>query len=156
MKSRPMFVRILIILGILFFQLVMTQVITFVLSRPIVGLENVQQSNKYLFAAIIGLTFSIGAFFSGWVALRLRWLEASPRLPARAIGTLLGAYIPLLAAVLIYPVLEPAIPSIRFPSWGRSSGFTCPPGSRLAKSRALIRQNNENGYRNRIPRETVQ
>ncbi len=126
MKSRSMFVRVLIILGILFFQLVMTQVITFVLSLLIGGLENVQQSNKYLFAAIIGLTFSIGAFFSGWVALRLRWLEASPRLPARAIGTLLGAYIPLLAAVLIYPVLEPGNPFYSLSILGAIIGFHVP------------------------------
>jgi membrane-anchored protein YejM (alkaline phosphatase superfamily) len=126
MKSKPSFVRVLILLGVLFFQLVMTQVITFVLSLLIGGLENVQQSNKYLFAAIIGLTFSIGAFFSGWVALRLRWLEASPRLPARAIGTLLGAYIPLLAAVLIYPVLEPGNPFYSLSILGAIIGFHVP------------------------------
>jgi membrane-anchored protein YejM (alkaline phosphatase superfamily) len=126
MKSKPSFVRVLILLGVLFFQLVMTQVITFVLSLLIGGLENVQQSNKYLFAAIIGLTFSIGAFFSGWVALRLRWLEASPRLPARAIGTLLGAYIPLLAAVLIYPVFEPGNPFYSLSILGAIIGFHVP------------------------------
>jgi hypothetical protein len=121
-----MFVRVLIILGILFFQLVMTQVVTFLLSLLIGGLEIVQQSNKYLFAAIVGLTFSAGAFLAGWVALRLHWLEAAPRLPVRAIGTLLGAYIPLLAAVLIYPVLEPGNPFYSLSILGAIIGFHVP------------------------------
>ncbi len=126
MKTRSMLVRVLIILGILFFQLIMTQVVTFLLSLLIGGLENVQLSNKYLFAAIVGLTFSAGAFLSGWIALRFHWLEAAPRLPARAIGTLLGAYIPLLAAVLIYPVLEPGNPFYSLSILGAIIGFHMP------------------------------
>ena len=38
MKTRSLFVRVLIILGIRFFQLVMTQVVTFLLSLLIGGL----------------------------------------------------------------------------------------------------------------------
>lgn len=132
MKTRSMFARILIILGILFFQLVMTQVVTFLLSLLIGGLENIQLSNKYLFAGIIGLTFSAGAFLSGWIALRFRWLDAAPKYRARAVSTLIGAYIPLLAAVLLYPSLNPGNPfyavSILFsilgfhvPTWFKTS-----------------------------------
>ncbi len=126
MKTRSMFVRVIIILGILFFQLVMTQVVTFLLSLLIGGLEFVQQSNKFFFASILGVTFSAGAFLSGWVALRFHWLDAAPRLPARAIGTLLGAYIPLLAAVLIYPTLEPGNPFYSLSILGAIIGFHVP------------------------------
>jgi len=126
MKSRSMLVRVLIILGILFFQLVMTQVVTFLLSLLIGGLEFVQQSNKFFFAAILGLTFSAGAFLSGWIVLRFHWLEAAPRLPARIIGTFLGAYIPLLAAVLIYPTLEPGNPFYSLSILGAIIGFHVP------------------------------
>ncbi len=126
MKTRPLFVRVLIVLGVLFFQLVMTQIVTFIVSLLFGGLENVQQSNKYLFAAAVGLTFSAGAFLAGWVALRFHWLEAAPRLPARAIGTLIGACIPLLAAVLIYPVLEPGNPFYSLSILGAIIGFHVP------------------------------
>ena len=126
MKTRPLFIRVLIVLGVLFFQLVMTQIVTFIVSLLFGGLENVQQSNKYLFAAALGVTFSAGAFLAGWVTLRFHWLEAAPRLPARAIGTLLGAYIPLLAAVLIYPVLEPGNPFYSLSILGAIIGFHIP------------------------------
>jgi hypothetical protein len=106
MKSKPSFSRILILLGVLFFQLVSTQVVTFIASMIFGGFENLQPSNKYLFAFAIGITFSAGSFFAGWLALRLHWLDVSPRLPARAAGTLLGAYIPLLLAVLLTPTLD--------------------------------------------------
>jgi len=132
MKSKPSFVRVLILLGVLFFQLVMTQVVTFIASMIFGGFENLQPANKYLFAAAIGFTFSAGAYLAGWVALRFHWLDAGPKYLARAIGTLLGAYLPLIAAVIIYPTLEPGNPFyaasillciLRFhvPSWIKGS-----------------------------------
>jgi len=126
MKTRPLFIRVLIVLGVLFFQLVMTQIVTFIVSLVFGGLENVQQSNKYLFAAAVGLTFSVGGFLAGCVALRFHWLDAEPKYPARAVGTLIGAYVPLLAAVLLYPVLEPGNPFYSVSILGSILGFHVP------------------------------
>jgi hypothetical protein len=126
MKTKPLFVRVLIVLGVLFFQLVMTQIVTFIVSLLLGGLENGQPSNKYLFAAAVGLTFSVGAFLAGWVALRFHWLDAEPKYPARAVGTLIGAYLPLLAAVLLYPVLEPGNPLYAISILGSILGFHIP------------------------------
>jgi hypothetical protein len=134
MNTKPSFVRVLILLGVLFFQLVMTQVVTFIASMVFGGFENLQPANKYLFAAAIGFTFSVGSFFAGWVALRFRWLDAMPKYPARAVGTLLGAYIPLLAAVLLYPRLEPGNPLYAVSILSCILGFHVPTWIRGGKS----------------------
>jgi|WetSurMetagenome_2_1015567.scaffolds.fasta_scaffold08213_5 hypothetical protein len=110
MKSKPSFVRVLILLGVLFFQLVLIQGALFVVSYLLMIFGGYGQTGKIMDALVLGISFSAGSFLAGWIALKFHWLDAETKYATRAVGTLLGAFIPLLAAVLIYPRLEPGNP----------------------------------------------
>ena len=97
-------------LGVALLQLVMTQVVTFVLSMFLPGIENFQQTRPLLFAVSVGISFSTGVFLAGWLALRLHWLSVKPKYLARLVCTLLGAYLPLILALFLYPTLEAGNP----------------------------------------------
>jgi hypothetical protein len=97
-------------LGIALLQLISTQVVTFLLSLLLPGMENFPQTQPVLFVALLGVTFSIGVFLIGWLALKLRWLNAEPKLPMRLVATLIGAYLPLILALIIYHTLEAGNP----------------------------------------------
>lgn len=107
MKSKPLFVRVLVILGVLIFQLFFIQVVLFLVSFALVSLGGYGQTGRFLNVLILGLTFSAGSFLAGWIALRFHWLDADPKYLARAIGTLLGAFLPFLAALLLSANLGP-------------------------------------------------
>lgn len=92
-------------LGVVFLQLIMTQVVTLLFSFLIPDVEQFQQANPAIFALIVGLSFSIGAFVPGWLALKGGWLKGNPKLPVRVVSTLVGAYIPLVIALVIYRVI---------------------------------------------------
>jgi len=110
MNSGKNVLRLLAWLGIALLQLIMTQVVTFLLSLLIPGMENFPQTHSALFVVILGLTFSAGVFLTGWLALKLHWLKAEPKLPARLAGTLIGVYLPLIVALILYHSLEPGNP----------------------------------------------
>jgi len=97
-------------LGIALLQLISTQVVTFLLSLLLPGMENFPQTQPVFFVALLGVTFSIGVFLIGWLALKLRWLNAEPKLPMRLVATLIGAYLPLILALIIYHNLEAGNP----------------------------------------------
>lgn len=101
---------IMIWLGVVLLQLIGTQVVTFILSLVIPGMGDVPQIQPVFFALILGLTFSAGVFLVGWLAIRFHWLSAEPRVATRLTGTLIGAYLPLIAALIIYKILEPGNP----------------------------------------------
>jgi hypothetical protein len=101
---------IVIWLGVALLQLIMTQVVTFLFSFLFPAVENFQRTYPVLFAALLGVTFSLGVFLPGWLALRCRWLKAKPLYPARLAGTLIGAALPLLIALIIYRILEAGNP----------------------------------------------
>lgn len=101
---------IMIWLGVVLLQLIGTQVVTFILSLVIPGMGDVPQIHPVFFALILGLTFSAGVFLVGWLAIRFHWLSAEPRVATRLAGTLIGAYLPLIAALIIYKILEPGNP----------------------------------------------
>jgi uncharacterized membrane protein YeaQ/YmgE (transglycosylase-associated protein family) len=102
--------KMLIWLGVAFLQLIMTQMVTFLLSLLVPDMGIFGQTNPALFAVILGITFSVGVFLAGWLALKLHWLTTEPKYPARMIATLIGAYIPLIAALFLYQFLEPGNP----------------------------------------------
>jgi len=83
--------RFLTLLGVALLQLIMTQVVTFLLSLLVPGMENFPQTYPTLFVIILGIAFSTGVFLTGWLALKLRWLAAKPKYPARLVSTLIGA-----------------------------------------------------------------
>ena len=101
---------VLVGLGVAFLQFIMTQVATFVVSLLIPGMGDFPQTHPVLFVVILGVTFPIGVFLTGWLALKFHWLKSKPVLPARLVGTLLGAYLPLVIALFVYPTLEPGNP----------------------------------------------
>ena len=92
-------------LGVVFLQLIMTQVVTLLFSFLIPDVEQFQQANPAVFALIVGISFSIGAFLPGWLAFKAGWLKENPKLPVRLVSTLVGAYIPLIIALVIYRVI---------------------------------------------------
>jgi len=110
MNSGNKFIRFLVWCGVVFLQLVMSQVVTFLASLPFPGFGDFPQTHPWLFVAAAGFTFTLGVFLTGWLALKWRWLKGKPRLPARLTSTLLGAYIPLALAALLYHPLEPGNP----------------------------------------------
>jgi hypothetical protein len=103
-------VRIFTWLGIVFLQLIMTQVVTFLVSLLAPGMENFPQTHSALFVLILGITFSTGVFLTGWLVLKLHWLKTKPKLTARLVGTLVGAYLPLVVALFVYHPLETGNP----------------------------------------------
>jgi hypothetical protein len=85
-------------------------VVTFLLSLLLPGMENFGPTRPVLFAVLLGITFSIGVFLVGWMALKLHWLNTEPRLLARLAGTVIGAWLPLIVALIIFHTLEPGNP----------------------------------------------
>jgi len=103
-------VRFLVWVGVVFLQLIMTQVVTFLFSMFIPDVGQFQQSYSVFFVLIVGITFSAGVFLAGWLALKFGWLNGNPKLPVRLIGTLVGAFVPLIIALVIHRVLEAGNP----------------------------------------------
>jgi len=101
MKPNTKLTRFLIWLGVALLQMLMTQVVTFIFSLIVPQFEGLLESQRILFVIVVGLTFSIGVFLTGWLALHWNWLKGAPRYPARLIGTLAGAYLPLVAALAL-------------------------------------------------------
>jgi hypothetical protein len=107
-KNLPIFIRAL---AIAMFQVVATQVVTFIASLFLSGMgEDFGQTQPILFGLLIGLTFSLGVFLVGWLAIAMHWLVSPARLGWRILGTLLGAYLPLLVAYFIYHEFIPGNP----------------------------------------------
>lgn len=102
--------RIFVWLGVILLQLVMTQVVTFLFALFVPGMEKFQQTHSALFILIVGVTFSAGVFLGGWLALKRQWLKGKPYYAARLAATLIGAYLPLIIALILYRILEAGNP----------------------------------------------
>ena len=96
--------------GVLLFQLIMTQIVTFIFSFIVPDMEVLQKSQPALFLLFAGTSFSVGVFLAGWLALKFGWIDTAPRLLPRAIGTLAGVFLPLVIALLIYSTIEAGNP----------------------------------------------
>jgi len=107
-------------------QLIMTQVVTFVFSLLMPEMEKFQQSHSVLFAVFLGIAFSIGVFLSGWLALKRGWLKVKPKYLARLVATLIGAYIPLIVALILLRTLEPGNPFFLISILASILGFYIP------------------------------
>jgi hypothetical protein len=110
MNTGQKVIRFFVWLGVAFLQLVMTQVVTFLVSLLTPGMENFPQIHPALFVLILGITFSTGVFLTGWLALKLRWLKMEPKPITRLVGSLVGAYLPLVVALFLYHPLEAGNP----------------------------------------------
>lgn len=112
--------------GVVFLQLIMTQVVTFLFSMFIPDVEKFQQTDPVIFALIVGVSFSLGVLIAGWLALKFGWLKGNSKLPARLIGTLAGAFVPLIIALVIYRVIEAGNPLLSISILGSILGFHVP------------------------------
>ncbi len=110
MESGNKITRFLVWLGVVILQLIMTQVVTLLFSLLVPDMENFPQNHPALFVVILGIAFSAGVFLIGWLALKFRWLKSASKYPIRLVATLLGAYLPLIVALLLYSTLEPGNP----------------------------------------------
>lgn len=110
MSTGKKIVHFLVWAGIVFLQLVMSQVVTFAISLLFPGFGDFPQTRPALFVIAVGATYTLGIFLTGWLALKLHLLKGMPRLIARLTGTLLGAYLPLILAALLYHPMEPGNP----------------------------------------------
>jgi hypothetical protein len=113
-------------LGIALLQVISTQVVTFLVSLLFPGMENSPQTRPVLFVILLGISFTLGAFITGWLAIKLRWLNIDPKLPARAVTTLIGAYLPLILALIIYHTLAPGNPFFLVSALASVLGFHLP------------------------------
>jgi hypothetical protein len=123
MNTTKKIARFFIYVIVILVQLMMTQVVTFLVTLFIPYSEDFAQTHAVLMNAIFGLSFAIGVFWPGWLAIRRRWLPLAPRHLARFLGALVGAYIPLLVALLIYRGFEPGNPFFLFSVLGSVLGF---------------------------------
>ena len=110
MNSRSKILNLVIGLGVALLQLIMTQVTTLLASLLLPDIENFSRTHSALFALILGITFTAGVFLAGWLAIKLGWLKVKPMFAKRLLATLVGAYLPLLIALVVYPSLEPGNP----------------------------------------------
>jgi hypothetical protein len=119
--------RIIIWLGVAILQLIMTQVVTFLVSLPFPrGMEDYPQTHPALFVFILGLTFTTGVYLIGWLAIRRRWITLKPKYLPRLVFTLIGAYVPLIVALIFYHPLEPGNPFFFVSMLTSVAGFYIP------------------------------
>ena len=126
MDSGKKITRILFGLGTVLLQLVMTQVVTFLVSLPLAGMGEYGKTRPILFAVMLGTTFSAGVFLAGWLALKWGWISTAPKYPARLVATLIGAYLPLILALIFYRTLEPGNPFFFISMLASILGFHIP------------------------------
>ena len=126
MESTTKVRRILGWLGVVLFQLLMTQVVTFLVSLLVSDIEAFQRAHAALFVLMLGGTFTTGAFLAGWFALTRGWLTEKPKYLARLLAALLGAYVPLAVALILYHTLEAGNPSFVVSMLASVVGFHLP------------------------------
>jgi hypothetical protein len=110
MVSRKKNFRFIVGLGVALLQLIMTQFVTFLITLPFPDMENFPQTHSVVFVILLCISFTIGVFYTGWVAIKLGRLPLKPKLRSRLIFTLIGAAIPLILALVLYHPLEPGNP----------------------------------------------
>ena len=115
--------QIAIWFGVILFQLIMTQVVTLLFSFIVPDMEVLQKSQPVLFLLFAGVSFSVGIFLAGWVALKFGWVKIAPKLSTRLIGTLVGVYLPLILALFIYPTIEAGNPFLTVSMLTGIAGF---------------------------------
>jgi hypothetical protein len=108
------------------FQYVFIQLIAFIGSMLVSPLIQHPEETPWLFVLFLFITFSIGVFLAGWLALKFKWLNVQPRLFTRLLGTLLGALIPLLIGLLISRTLEAGNPAFFIAMAASILGFHLP------------------------------
>jgi hypothetical protein len=116
-------VRVIAIIGVILLQLIMTQVVTFIVSFFFPGVGDGMQTLPGMFVIVLGVTFAIGVFLAGWLGIKFHWLSIQPNYAARLAGALVGAYLPLLAGWLMGRSFEQGSPWFFVSILGSILGF---------------------------------
>ena len=96
--------------GVILLQLIATQVVTFIISFLLGDMETFPQAHPAVFVIVLGITFSVGIFLAGWLAIKRHWLNLAPKYLARFAGALIGAYLPLILGLILNHTLEAGSP----------------------------------------------
>jgi len=123
MAEGKSFTRTITYLGVIILQLIMTQVVTFLVTLFVPDAETFPQTNPIPFTILVGLTFAAGVFFAGWLAIKLRWLPLKSKYPARLAGALIGAFLPLITSLIVFRTYEAGNPVFWFTALGSVLGF---------------------------------
>ena len=115
--------QIAIWFGVILFQLVMMQVVTLLFSFIVPDMEVLQKSQPVLFLLFVGVSFSVGIFLAGRIAIKFGWVKIAPKLTTRLIGTLVGVYLPLILALFIYSTIEAGNPFLTVSMLTGIAGF---------------------------------
>lgn len=118
--------RLIAGLGVGLLQLAMTQVVTFLFSLILPGMENWPQTRPASFVMVLGVAYSGGVFLAGWVALRRQWLDTDARYSQRLLATLVGAYLPLAIGLILYHPLGVGNPYFLVSALACVLGFHAP------------------------------
>ena len=110
MTTGQRIIRILSGFSIIILQIIASQMTTFMVSLAFPGMENFPQTLPVLFVVLLGLTYTIGIFGVGWLAIRIHWLRIESRTWPRLIGTLVGAYVVMIIALFTYHPVAPDDP----------------------------------------------
>ena len=110
MKEKNLFIKILIILGIGILQYIAAMLVLFLFTLIFPSLDVRPESNPIIFIIVVGLCYSVGIFLFGWLSIKFNWRSAAHKVSYRLLFALIGIFIPLLLAFIVYPKLEPGNP----------------------------------------------
>jgi len=110
MKSKNLFIKILVIIGVGILQYIAAMLVTLLLSIIFPGMEGAIDNNVPLFVVALGLAYALGIWLVGWLAIALKWRSVTHQYRLRVVTTVIGTYISLIIALMAYPKLEPGNP----------------------------------------------
>ena len=118
--------RVFELFGVVLFQLVAILSVTFLVSLLTWTLTDNPETQSGNYVLFFGLSISIGVFLAGWLGFKFHWLQG-PLLPLpRLIGTVLGAYLPLVVILLIETVIRAGHPVFTIALFTGILGFHLP------------------------------
>ncbi|HCC78694.1 MAG: hypothetical protein A2X25_10275 [Chloroflexi bacterium GWB2_49_20] len=112
--------------GVVFLQLVGTQVVTFIASFLFPLMNTPEQFNSWMLALLLTTTFTLGVFLVGWLGFRLGWLNPPTHLQMRLVCTLIGAFLLMAIGILFFNVLEAGSPFFGMSILASILGFHLP------------------------------
>jgi hypothetical protein len=102
--------KLFILVGVVVAQLIMIQVVTFIVSFLLPGMGDSLPTLPSYIVFVLGITFAVGIFLPGWFAIKQHWLDLAPKYLARLVGALVGAALPMIVALLGFGGIEPGSP----------------------------------------------
>jgi uncharacterized membrane protein YeaQ/YmgE (transglycosylase-associated protein family) len=110
MKNKNLVVRILGIIGVAFLQYIAAMLVMLLASVMFPSQEKAIENNVPFFVVKLGLSYAIGIWLIGWLFIVMKWRKVPSEFGLRFVTTVIGAYIPLIIALMAYPKLESGNP----------------------------------------------